>query len=92
MWGLDSVAYFNSLTDPGFAEFLKVSDLMAERGVYRTIINENNELVDLLSVRYFIVSDEGLEKADNVTLLSSYGDIIFTKTMTIPLWASPMIT
>ncbi len=74
MWGLDSVAYFNSLADPGFAEFLKDSDLMAERGVYRTIISENNELVDLLSVRYFIVSDDSLDKTDNVTMISPYGD------------------
>lgn len=74
IWGVDSTNFFNSLCDSGFAEFLEDSNLVNLRGTYKDITLDEKELCDLLSVKYFIASEDDLHEKMSVTLLDVFGE------------------
>ncbi len=62
IWGMDSVTSFNSLYDNGYIEFLDSISMRNSAGVYQAIIAEQNEICDLLSVKY-LFERKGTETA-----------------------------
>ncbi len=90
VWGLDSVSYFNSIYDEGFADFMEHTSFVMKNGRYIDIPHTLYEINDLLSVKYYYSTynpedfdvimqenDEEEKTIKDVTIFADFGGGVF---------------
>ncbi len=73
IWGLDSITCFNSLYDNGYIEFVEAVDFHNARDTYNYITANYPNLCDLLSVKYYFVSDENFHEENDAFHAADFG-------------------